>query len=410
MKRLLKALLIVAIVGAGFFVYRILASARTNPEKKPPKESVAIVSVVEARSVTERISIASMGTVLPSRTVTLFPEVGGRVVYQSPNLVPGGRFRKGERILKIDPRDYDLSEQQQDANVRRAEMDLATERARKVVAEQEWELIKGEVQPTEDGKRLALRDIQLETAEAALASAKSGLDKARLARSRTVIKAPINGMVTEEFVDSGQIIAPGSRVATLVDSDTFWVRVAVPVDQLPWVSVPGAGGATEGSRVRIVHRISDTTQVVREGKVIRLLGDLDSRGKMARLLAEIPDPLGESIDKDGARGGLPLLMGAYVNVEIEGPEIENVIEIPRRAVRDRSQVWIKRDGRLAIGEVDIVWSSRERVFLRGGVRAGDEVIISHIAAPIQGMAVALENDAVAPAADTPKPSAPEAAR
>jgi len=407
MKRFLKALLVVAIVGAGFFVHRILASARTNPDQKPPEEAVAVVRVEKARAVDERISVASMGAVLPSRTVTVFPEVGGKVVYQSPDLVPGGRFRKGDLLLRIDPRDYDLAMRQQDANVRRAELDLATERARKAVAEREWDLIKDEVQPTEEGRRLALRDIQLETAEASLASARSGMDKARLSRGRTAITSPINGMITEEFVDGGQIIAPGSRVATIVDSDTFWVRVAVPVDQLPWIAVPGIAGAKEGSRARVVHRISDATEVVRDGKVIRLLGELDPRGKMARLLLEVPDPLGE----EGAAGaaGFPLLLGANVNVVIEGPEMKGVLEIPRRALRDRDSVWIKRDGRLVISEAEVAWSSGERVFLRRGVEPGDEVIVSHIAAPIQGMAVALETDPVAPAAGAAKPAGPEGA-
>ena len=44
-----------------------------------------------------------------------------------------------------------------------------------------------------------------------VAAAKSALDKARLARSRTVITAPFDALVTEEMVDVGQVVGPGDE-------------------------------------------------------------------------------------------------------------------------------------------------------------------------------------------------------
>lgn len=400
MKRALKILVVITILGLGYGGFRILASAKKAPEKKAVENRAKIVDIVDARRVTEPVTIEAMGTVIPSRTVTLFPEVGGKVVSQSQKLVPGGRFKAGERILKIDPRDYDLAIKQQKASVRKAQMDLATEQARKQVAAREWDLIRDEVQPTEEGRKLALREIQLETAEAAVSSAESGLNKAKLTRARTVVKAPFNAVVTEEFVDKGQVLSPGSRIATLVDADRFWVRVSVPVDRLPWISIPGIDGATEGSGATVTHEISDDVQVVREGRVIKLLGDLDAKGKMARLLIEVNDPLGDEEGDDG----LPLFMGAFVKARVQGPVLEDVIEIPRRALREGDRVWVKRDDQLKILPVEVIWISGDQVFLKSDMESGAEVVTSFLSAPVDGMKLALESDVIDEMGDEEKPA------
>jgi RND family efflux transporter MFP subunit len=343
-----------------------------------------------------------MGTVIPARKVEVFPEVGGRIVKQHDELVPGGRILKGQVIVRIDPRDYNLALAQQSAVVTKAEMDLATEKARKQVAEREWSLIADEVQPSEEGKKLALREVQLETAEASLESAKSGLRKARLARSRTAIKAPFNVLVTEEFVDRGQLVGPASRIATLVDSDAFWVRVSVPVDRLPWIALPARKGEG-GAPVRIAQRVAEGVEVVRRGRVVKLLGDLEPQGKMARLLVEVRDPLG--LDDQGI-GGLPLLLGAYVKVEIQGPAIENVIALPRRALRDDDRVWLKLGGELAIRDVEVVWTTEDKVFVRGDLTVRDDVVISRIDAPVAGMPLRLNGEKPAKVAEVDSGTTP----
>jgi multidrug efflux pump subunit AcrA (membrane-fusion protein) len=284
-------------------------------------------------------------------------------------------------------------------------MDLATEQARKEVAEREWALIANEVEPSEAGKKLALREVQLETAEASLKSAKSGLSKARLARSRTTIKAPFNALVTEEYVDKGQLVGPATRIATLVDADVFWVRVSVPVDRLPWIALPDRKG-DGGASARIVQRVAEGVEVVREGRVVKLLGDLEPQGKMARLLVEIRDPMG--LEREGGEDELPLLLGAYVNVDIKGPELNDVVALPRPALRDNDQVWLKLESKLAIRDVDVVWTTEERVFVRGDIKTSSDIVVSRIDAPVEGMPLRINGEkpaALASGDAGPQPSA-----
>ena len=383
MKRFLKLLLGLLIVGAGVSAYLLLVHFKKEPEQRALPDPAIAVTMVRAAPADEPVTIRAMGNTVAARQITVLPEVTGRAVWVSPDLVPGGRVAAGQSLVRIDPRDYDLAIEQQRAAVGRAEMDLATERARKSVAEREWALIADELQPSEEGRRLALREIQIETSEAGVDSAKSTLNKARLNRSRATIKAPWNALVVEKSVDLGQVVGPSTRVATLVDSEVFWVQVTVPVESLGWIALPDAAGG-KGAAATVIQRAGQGAETRRTGRVIRLLGDLDPVGKMARLLVEVRDPLGEP---GGKGGSLPLLLGANVAVEIEGPRIDDAVAIPRIALRDRNMIWIERDHKLAIEPVAVVWSTENRVFVRGALTPGESVVVSRIAAPVAGMAL-----------------------
>ena len=168
-----------------------------------------LVEVIEVQPRTHAVTVTANGTVMPARQITLNPEVSGRVAWISDKLLPGGRIQAGEQIARIDARDYQLAVNQQFAQVDRAQTELELERSRKQIAEREWEMLGGS-KPTE-GESLALRDPQLRTAEAALKSARSGLDRAKLAVAKTVLRAPFNVMVQSKSVSASTRSRSSSR-------------------------------------------------------------------------------------------------------------------------------------------------------------------------------------------------------
>jgi len=391
MRKALEILAAVVLVGGGAAALVMLAKGRPEAARATTRPAPTQVQVVAAERATGRVTVRELGTVVPARTVTLTPQVSGEVVRQSAALVPGGRLSKGDVVLRIDKKDYQLTVQQQRAQVSRAEMDLATEKARKAVAEQEWRLVGGDVKANAEGRALALRDIQVATAQAALASANSGLERARLSLARTTLRAPFTALVTEETVDRGQVVGPSSRIATLVDADLFRVRVAVPMDRLRWLRIPGFGG-DEGSAVTVRQRAGGESLGTWPGRVVALQGELDPAGKMAQVLVEVPAPL------DAPDGGLPLMLGARVEVAVEGPELKEALALPAQALRDGSSVWLLREGRLHVAEVEVLWRQDERVLVRegAGIVAGDAVVTSRLAAPVEGMALATADGRTGP--------------
>ena len=350
------------------------AVPKTQPEPKP-----TLVEAIKAVSKTETITVSAFGTVQEWRKVALKPEVTGRVIEQSPNLIVGGLFKKEDIMLKIDPRDYQSLIDQEEAAVQRAEVELKLEKGRKIIAEREWELLDPAIQSSEIGEELALRRPQLLEKKAALNAAKSRLEKVKLDLERTTLKAPFNALVLEESVDVGQVVNPQNSVATLVATDEFRILVSIPFSRLHWIEVPDQGNL--GAKATIEQTIGDNETVSREGYVARLLGDLDPIGRMARLLIAVKDPMSLKSDLP------PLLLDTYVRVDIDGPTMNNLITLPRKAIREGSQVWIDNNGKLEIRPAHILYGQKDQVLIDKGIEDGEYVITSSIPVPIPGMNV-----------------------
>ncbi len=381
-------ILLVAIASAAFMM-----ANRITPERLQSGEQVVPVEVTEIVHTTEEAVVSAQGTVTAAQQVQIRPEVAGRIVKLSPSLVPGGRFKAGQTLATIDERDYRVRLVAQQEAVARARMILRQERARKAVAEQEWEMLEGSIPADQSNRDLALRIPQIEQAEAAIAAAEGALAKAELDLERCTVTAPFNALVLREQVDLGQLVNPQTEVATLVGTDTYWVQMSLPMEHLAWVEIPGRGGR-QGSSATVIHR-AGSIEIRREGRVERLLGDVDPAGRMARLLIVIEDPLRPS----GEGSDLPLLLGSYVTVEIQGRTIENAIVIPRRALREvhvdgangaREGLWIMDgDDRLATREAEVVWRTEETVVVSNGLADGERLITSTLSTPIEGMKLAV---------------------
>ncbi len=193
----------------------------------------------------------------------------------------------------------------------------------------------------------------------------------------------------ERSVELGQLVGPTARLATLVGTDHFWVQVSLPFESLSAVRVPGVNAAV-GSAARVVQTVGAGT-VERAGTVVRLLSDLDPAGRMARVLVEIDDPLG--LARPPEERGLPMLLGASVQVEIDAGVLPSAFEVPRVALREGDVVWlVGADGRLAVRPVRVAWREREAVLVGEGLAAGDRVISSPVPSAVAGMALRVAAD------------------
>jgi RND family efflux transporter MFP subunit len=353
---------------------------------------ISLVQVMPLRTGDETVSVRAMGTVVPAREVTLESRVSGEIIWTHPEFAPGGFLTAGEEVLRIDPTDYQLDLARKKSQVAEAAYKLKLELGHQEVAKREWQLLKGN-KSVEDSD-LALRRPHLEKARADLAAARAELKGAELNLERTRITAPFNAVVRERHVETGSQVTAMESLADLVGTDEYWVRVSVPVDRLRWIRIPRTA-AGEGPAVAIRY---GTDAQVRTGTVIKLLSDLEAEGRMARLLVSVDDPLDLS---NPASDRPPLLIGEYVQVGIQGRELTDVFRIPRSALRDGERVWLAAPGdTLSIREVDPIWRDSDTVLLRDGLESGDRLILSDIAAPVEGMALRV-SDVMGPLEDVP---------
>lgn len=382
LRSLLQLLLAAAILAGAVAVTVHMVTTRASAERADHRETATLVETLTAHRSDERVVVPVMGTVMPSRELAVFPEVTGAVVEQNPRLVPGGCLAAGDLMVRIDDRDYRLVVEQQQAAVEKARFDLQVEEGRQVVAQREWQMVGEKSSVAEASEALALRKPHLALARASLDGAISGLRRAELNRERTVVRAPFNAIVVEEFVDLGQIVTPGTRIARLIGADQFWVRCSIPLERLEWLALPD-GDAAGGAPARVIQHAGAGEEVVREGRVIRLLPDLDPAGRMARLLVAVDNPLG---GRCMGATSLPLLSGAYVRVELDGRKVESVVALPRAALHEGDRVWIMgADDRLVVRPVTIVWRRRDDVLVTKGLEEGDRIVTSRLGTPVPGM-------------------------
>jgi RND family efflux transporter MFP subunit len=374
----------VLLVGVG--VAALFVATRPTPQKVASTPLPTRVDVTRVQRGPEAIRVHGMGSVIAAREVDVKPEVSGRVRSFDDRLIPGGLFRAGERMLRVDTADYKIALEQAQADVARARFEYELEQGRQRIAKKEFELLERDQQLDETGSDLALRRPHLRNAKAALEAAQSRLRKAELDLARTAIRAPFDAFVQAESVEVGQLVSPQTTVARLVGTEVFWVQVSIPVAALDWID----DGALTPAVVR--HQA-----ITRTGRVLQVLPDLDPKGRMARVLVAIDDPLDLS-PTDPSQPSRPLRLGAYVDVTLEGATAD-VAVVPRSALRDGDRVWLMGpDDELVIRDVDTVWRERTVVYVSDGLTDGDRLITSRIAAPVPGMKLRTGSEPEKPAA------------
>lgn len=404
LKRLLLIALPVLIVVGALIVAVGLMSSRPTAHKatSKPKTEARLVTVTPAELSPNTVMIAANGTVEAAQSTELRARVSGQVMDLTNNLAPGTRFDKGDVLARIDPADYRLAVTQARSQLASARASLETENGQQAVAKRELALVGSDVSAKE--RNLALRGPQLATARADVESAKSQLDQAQLDLARTQVKAPFQGIVTARSASVGDVISTADTLATLAATDDYWVDVSLPVDQLRWLHDPA--GDTPGSSARIYYPDAWGDNSYMDASVLRIQGQLESDGRLARVLLKVPHPLG-----DESPNGHRLLLGAYVKAMLNADMPANSIMIDSAYLRENDQVWVFTDqNTLDIRSVKVAYRDNNRAVITSGLSVGDEVITSELNAPIQGMPIKAEGDTTHSSAGEPaqtdKPKSP----
>ncbi len=363
----------VLVVAAAVVAY--LMGSVTQAERKRPQREARLVEVSTISPADHAITIEAWGTVQAARSVALQSQVGGEVQAIGDNFEPGAQVKMGDLLIRIDPSDYQLAVRRARSEQTRVRAELALEEGRRAVAEQEFALLETAV--TDEQRKLMLREPQLETVRAAVAAAEAAVAEAELNLKRTELRAPFDALVLARGADLGTRVTTGTAIATLAGTDAYWIELAVPASALRWITIPGA-------TVRLYHEPVWGAGVHREGRVIRLRGDLDDKGRMARLLVEVSDPIGSRQNSEAPR----LLLGGFVRGEIEGHALDGVFAVERAWLRDGDTLWVMDDAaQLSIRPVEVVYRGANHVYVRDGLKPGERIVTSDLAVPAEGMAL-----------------------
>lgn len=351
---------------------------RTGPEAKPKKRQVnpPLVQVTPIQYGSHRLTVSSMGVVMAAMEINLTPGVSGEIITMSDKLVPGGFFEKNDLLVSIDPADYQLAAKRLQSEVAKAQNDIELEMGNQRIARREFEILGEAV--TESEKKLMLRNPQLGIKRAALQGVKATLAQAELDLKRTQVVAPFNGVVLSRSVNLGSRITEATVLARLVGTDVFWLKLAIPTHELQWINFPADG--RPGSMVRVFLQEKENEDTFRAGRVIRLAADIEEQGRMAAVYVAIDDPL---CLKPENHGKPRLLLGSFVQAEIEGIELASVVAINRDHLHEDNTVWLLRDDNtLDIRKVRIVAKTNDLVLVDSGLTGGERLIVTALSSPV----------------------------
>lgn len=385
---LLKIALPIVVILAGLAGMQIMVHSRAAP-KKEVKESRGVL--VEVKSVTREnlpVVVMGTGTVGSRQEASITPQVNGRVTYLAPGFVVGGLFRKGDLLFRIEDTDYRLAIDGAKAALAKAEFDLATVEGQAHVARIEWERL--HLAETKEPSPLVLYEPQLKNARASVDSAKAGLSQAELDLARTSVYAPFPCLVRSEEIDLGQYVTVGRNVATVAGTGAAEIVVPLPLEEMQWITIPRKGSKGNGSKALVKLAVGDQV-LTWKGRVVRSLGEVDPRGRMAQVVVAVADPY--NLERGGGPKRRDLEIGMFVDVEIIGKTLSGVFAVPRSALRDGDTVWtMDEEGRLRVTPVTVVRRERDTVILRDSFEEGDMVVLTNISGAAEGMQLRLAEE------------------
>ena len=85
---------------------------------------------------------------------------------------------------------------------------------------------------------------------------------------------------------------------------------------------------------------------------------------------------------------VPLSVGLFVKADIEGLLVDDVVVLPRNALRTGNRVLVvDDDNKLRFREIETLRFYHDDVFIKAGLQPGERVCISPMQTPIEGMTV-----------------------
>ena len=384
--RRLKIISTFSVAIIGIALAAVLVKTGKGPESQIAKPKLPSVEVRIAEATRHTYRIQSQGTALPRSSIRLVSEVSGKVVSVEESFDAGQVFAKDDVLLKIDSRDYELALAQAKSQVAQAELRLQMEINEVDVVRREWRLL-NQGEPT----GLQAREPQLAHARAALEAARATEEAAKRNLDRCIIRAPFAGMVARAGVRPGQFAALAAPLGELFATDIAEVRLPLVTSDLSFIDLPASGAKVvlgQAPKVTLSAQAGDR-RMKWLGHIVRSEETVDPMNRMVYVVAQITDPYGLA-----SGNAAPLRSGTFVRASIEGRTQENVIVLPRQALRGKDRVWVIENGKtrsnrmkLLFRKVKVSFADSEHAVIAEGLKSGELVGVSLIPGVIDGMEV-----------------------
>jgi membrane fusion protein (multidrug efflux system) len=312
------------------------ATGQVTTDEDGEEETAPIpVEVIEVTSGPVSSYIRATTNLVPEDQVKVLAEAEGRVT--ALEVEEGDRVRKGQVLAVLD----------------RDEAEIALNKARLKAANARlgWE----RAHDTMDQGLISREEFDRLTMEHEVANQEVAEAEWRL--SRTVIRSPFGGRITERFINPGQHLRPGDEVFSVADFDPLIARIYLPERDVLALE--------EGRTVRISLAADESLHF--EGRIRQIAPMVDTATGTVKVTVEAVSPPPQ------------VRPGAFVAVDIVRERRESAVLLPREAViRElRSAHIFVTDGETAEKRAVTLGIEEGRLIEAvDGVVAGESVIVA----------------------------------
>ena len=359
-------LLVVAVLA--FAVYRIRKGmvapqvATATAAASAPGRNYGAVPVVAVQATKGNIGVyfTGLGAVTPIYTVTIQSQIAGylmQVFYKEGQIV-----HKGDPLVEIDPRPYQVMLENAQAGLLRDQANLDNA---KVDLKRYQTLVPLRAVPEQ---QLATQEALVKSDEGIVAADQAQIDTAKLDLVYCHITAPITGRVGLRLIDPGNYVTPGQATGLVVITQIQPITVIFTLaeDQLP----PIEARIRAGARLKVEAFDRDMKVKLAEGWLETIDNQIDPTTGTVKLRANFDN-------RDGA-----LFPNQFVNCKLLVEEKQGVTLIPTAAVQRNSQqtyvFLVKPDSAVTVKTITIGTVEGDESEVTSGLAPGDEVVMTGV--------------------------------
>jgi multidrug efflux system membrane fusion protein len=326
------------------------------------------------------VLLDGVGSVRPLNTVTVRPQVDGRIVRIA--FREGQDVKVGDLLAEIDPATYQAALDQ--AIARRAI--TATQLAN---ARRDYDRM-AKIPSVMAQKTMDTQQAQVDQLEAQLKADDAAIASARTVLGYTRITAPISGRTGLRLVDEGNLVRSGDAgLVTITEIDPVAVVFSLPQQRLPEVRRALAKGPVAVDALETEGR-----RPVAAGTLEVIDNQIDQQTGTVRMKARFPNPAGE------------LWPGQFVNVRVRSDTLEGVVAVPASAVQRGPAgtfVWLVGPERAAtVRPVEAGLITETIAVIKKGLEPGEHVVTTGFARISEGARLIIrEAPAAAPVGFAP---------
>ena len=319
-----------AVLGTAFVIVSMSPLAVLAQTKAMPPLPVKAAPATHA---TLNVEVTAVGTLRADETVMVRPEIAGRVA--TIHFREGQKVRQGETLVTLDQEEYQAQ--------------LASSAAQLALEQSSYRRLQDM-----DRQQLASQQ-NLDEAKAKLDTARAQQELNRVRLSKTVIRAPFDGMIGLRKISPGAYVKPGDDIVALESLGAMKLDFRVPETYLARLAVDQ----------RLTARVDAYPEQSFEGTIYAIEPALDEETRTVLLRARLPNPHNQ------------LRPGLFARVSLILERRENALVVPEQAIVPVGQttfVYRVVDGKAVMTPVKLGLRRPGLVEILEGLSAGDQVV------------------------------------